>query len=92
MYVIVKKLRWYHRFLHHILTLLGKECYAYETLAHVDLPYVLRLGSVWLCPGCWRYRSWDLGCAHEDPEESRLCDDCWCKRKEEERRCDPLSQ
>jgi hypothetical protein len=80
MYYLIKKLRWYHRLWHRVLTFLGKECYAYEKIKIGT--YQLEMDSMWLCPGCWKYKSWDCGCAHEDPEESKLCDDCWCERKE----------
>lgn len=90
MLVIIKKLRWYHRAWHHILTFLGKECYACRV---IDMrPWRIELDRMWLCPGCWRYMSWDCGCAHEDPKESRLCDDCWTAMKEAEKKCDPLSR
>jgi hypothetical protein len=23
---------------------------------------------------------WEFGCAHEDPEDVSLCDDCWCRK------------
>jgi hypothetical protein len=78
--VIVKKLRWYHRLWHKILTWAGRECYACEVLEIQN--WRLELDRMWLCPGCWEYKSWDCGCAHEDPQESRLCDDCWVAAKE----------
>jgi len=34
----------------------------------------------WLCPGCGRLVDWEFGCAHDNPEESALCDDCWVER------------
>jgi hypothetical protein len=77
--VIITKMRWYHRMWHCLLTLLGKECYACEVIEVEN--YCLEVMRVWLCPGCWRYMGWDRGCAHEDPDEAKLCDDCWCERK-----------
>lgn len=83
--VIIKKLRWYHKTWHRILTFFGKECYACEVVDKEN--YCLEVMRVWLCPGCLRYMGWDRGCAHEDPKEAQLCDDCWCERKE--KKCDP---
>jgi hypothetical protein len=84
--VIMKKLRWYHRLWHKILTWRGKECYALEVVPthhrSYSSPYIVQLERTFLCPGCWEYKSWDCGCAHEDPQESRLCDDCWVALKE----------
>lgn len=34
----------------------------------------------WLCPGCDHVIDWEFGCAHDNPEESTLCDDCWVER------------
>lgn len=80
-FVFIKKVRWYHRWWHLALTVLfGKECYVCEAIETGT--YQIELDRMWLCPGCLEYKSWDLGCAHEDPEESKLCDDCWCARKE----------
>jgi hypothetical protein len=31
----------------------------------------------WVCPGCDRVMDWEFGCAHDDPEEAAVCDDCW---------------
>jgi hypothetical protein len=87
MFVIFKKLRWYHRLWHTILTLLGKECYAFKLIE--TRPWLVELDRVWLCPGCWKYQSWSRGCADDHPE---LCDDCWAERQEEDKRCDPLSR
>lgn len=82
-FVIIRTVRWYHRLWHQLLTLLGRECYVCEVINYGT--YQLELDQMWLCPGCWEYKSWDCGCAHEDKEESRLCDDCWCARKEKEK-------
>lgn len=76
-YVIIREMMWYHRLWHKVLTLLGKECYAGEVLKK-DL-WRLEIDQMFLCPGCWEYKSWDCGCAHEDPKLARLCDDCFVK-------------
>jgi hypothetical protein len=75
--VFIKKLRWYHKVWHRVLTFFGKECYACEVIEVEN--YCLEVMRVWLCPGCGEYVDWDRGCAHDDPKLARLCDDCFVK-------------
>lgn len=84
-YVIVKKMRWYHHIWNMIKVFLGKEAYCYGVLPNDDRPvWNLELDAQFLCPGCWEYVTWDMGCAHEDPDESKLCDNCWSKKRGED--------
>jgi len=40
---------------------------------------------IYFCPNCKLWHPWELGCAHDDPEEDCLCDGCWCDRKKRRR-------
>ena len=36
---------------------------------------------IYFCPNCKLWHPWELGCAHENPDDDCLCDGCWCDRK-----------
>ena len=76
-YYVIKKVGFFRRLLHLILTLIFKrEVTVFEKTDYNPVGGNCSnwLKPHWLCPGCKEYQDWEYGCADEYPA---LCDSCW---------------
>lgn len=81
-YYVIKKVGFFRRLFHLILTLVFKREVTVFTRARNIRPHGTAhdnwLRPQFLCPGCRKYQDWDFGAADDWPE---MCDDCWDEKR-----------